>query len=770
MARKVIGPTGSQRRRWLLLCTTIAAIAMAVVFIPSAFAVHDTGAFELDGNATNNAAVAGDDWDNVCHQVTITQDTSSSIADQCASASDTTGAAGVSWIAEPNLNSSIFTGGGSKDPQNVSSWAWKDGAGGLPDKDNLLHAMAAEYSLPGTINTGICPNGTDILPDGTIDPNAFDNTVNCRVLYFGSDRYDNSGDAQQGFWFFQNKIGLGTNAVGGGTGFTGVHKNGDVLVISDFSNGGTTSTITVYKWDSACTKGANNPQPGQCGDVNLRLLSTSTNALCTGLAQNDNACGLVNSSLIAMPWSFTDKSGTPNNGALNGEFFEAGINLSTLGLAGECFSSVASETRSSTSTTATLKDFVLGGFEKCTPNLTTQVKNSSGTDTNGTIQPGTPVHDTATVTVTGAQTPDDATGTVNFSLCGPVASIPASGNVCDVSGVTIVGAGTNKTLQNQSGGTTTDGISVATSDDVNGAGSGLANGYYCFKATATLTNYDSPDPATNNTTECFRVLKLTPTVLTTPVDGSGTSKTTIALGASIYDNALVTGSADGGDPTGQVNFFLCKIETGTCDKSDTAHTGTAVTGNPQTCTPDGTTPPNDTTYTCTATSGQVTPSSTGRYCFRGEYGGNTIYDPNSDSGSNECFTVTNSASGSSSQKWLPNDHVVVTANSGSLPGKLEIKLYKGTLGTDCSTSTGTLKYTEPVPNSGAFTATAAGATYDTTNSTFTVNITPDNNAGDYFWRIVFTPGTFSGTTFTPDPYGTGFTKCETSSVSINDSP
>ena len=37
--------------------------------------------------------------------------------------------------------------------------------------------------------------------------------------------------------------------VGGGTGFTGVHENGDLLVISDFSNGGTTSTITVYKWD-----------------------------------------------------------------------------------------------------------------------------------------------------------------------------------------------------------------------------------------------------------------------------------------------------------------------------------------------------------------------------------------------------------------------------------------------------------------------------------------------------------------------------------------
>ena len=43
------------------------------------------------------------------------------------------------------------------------------------------------------------------------------------VLFFGSDRLDNSGDAQQGFWFFQNPIALGSNSVGGGTGFTGVH-------------------------------------------------------------------------------------------------------------------------------------------------------------------------------------------------------------------------------------------------------------------------------------------------------------------------------------------------------------------------------------------------------------------------------------------------------------------------------------------------------------------------------------------------------------------
>ena len=90
------------------------------------------------------------------------------------------------------------------------------------------------------------------------------------MLYFGSDRLDNSGDAQQGFWFFQNSIALGSNSVGGGSGFTSVHRAGDLLVISDFSNGGTTSTITVYKWDPTCKKTG-----GTCGDANLRTLDAS---------------------------------------------------------------------------------------------------------------------------------------------------------------------------------------------------------------------------------------------------------------------------------------------------------------------------------------------------------------------------------------------------------------------------------------------------------------------------------------------------------------
>src|SRR4051812_39423772 len=39
MARKVIGPTGSRRRRWLFVCTTLVAFAAAAFFISGAGAI-----------------------------------------------------------------------------------------------------------------------------------------------------------------------------------------------------------------------------------------------------------------------------------------------------------------------------------------------------------------------------------------------------------------------------------------------------------------------------------------------------------------------------------------------------------------------------------------------------------------------------------------------------------------------------------------------------------------------------------------------------------
>jgi len=57
--------TAGRARRYLV-GPVLAALLTALVFPGTAIAVHDTGAFELDGNATSSTS---DDWDKVCHQV-----------------------------------------------------------------------------------------------------------------------------------------------------------------------------------------------------------------------------------------------------------------------------------------------------------------------------------------------------------------------------------------------------------------------------------------------------------------------------------------------------------------------------------------------------------------------------------------------------------------------------------------------------------------------------------------------------------------------------
>jgi len=385
-------------------------LALLAFLASSALAVHDTGTFQLDGDASSGTQPFGpkakDDWDKVCHEVIEPKGAGT----KCSTNENTSGATAVSWTAELSLAESIFAGGGSKDPKNVSEWLWKD-EGGTPDKDNLLHSFAARYSLP-----------VDPVGGETACPAPKEATT-CEVLFFGSDRYDNSGDAQQGFWFFQNTITTGGEESKGGTQFTGVHKAGDLLVISDFSNGGTTSTISVYKWDPTCTK-TTGESKGDCGDENLRILATSAEASCASekLGAGDEFCAIVNLKTTKSPWEFKDKSGSTE--FLNGEFFEGGINLSLLGLGNECFGSVLSETRASTSTSSTLQDFVLSNFSKCkSETTTTPISDEKAIPEGGLNIPTDPsaaslkVQDKAEIAVTGSTS---FKATLSFHLCGPL--------------------------------------------------------------------------------------------------------------------------------------------------------------------------------------------------------------------------------------------------------------------------------------------------------------------------------------------------------------
>jgi hypothetical protein len=125
------GKTGSTRRRNLKYLSIVGLVTLGLTTSGSfqANAVHDDGFFELDRNATNEAA-AGEDWTNVCPS-TVTG---------CAGG---TAATTSSFVTEAS-NATIFTGGGSKDDLDITQWLHKDGA--TPDKDDLAHGYAARYA------------------------------------------------------------------------------------------------------------------------------------------------------------------------------------------------------------------------------------------------------------------------------------------------------------------------------------------------------------------------------------------------------------------------------------------------------------------------------------------------------------------------------------------------------------------------------------------------------------------------------------------------
>jgi uncharacterized repeat protein (TIGR01451 family) len=259
--------------------------------------------FELDGNAqtgvlgTSGSTTTSHDWDQVF--------------------AGSSGAIANAFITDKvnTTSDDIFTGGGSKDTNGIQAGPWLFTDAKPQGKDDITHAFASAYTDPG--------NGH-------------------LILYAGLDRFDNSGDSTAGFWFFGNNIGEGAVSKANGTGpFTGTHQDGDILLVSDFTVGGSVSTIAVYRWTG-------NDATGHLQNI-------------TALG-NPNTFAIVNSAPINVPWLYTNKQGQIQPQA--GEFLEEGVDLTALGIQG-CFSTFMAETRSSQSPTATLSDFALGGFPLC---------------------------------------------------------------------------------------------------------------------------------------------------------------------------------------------------------------------------------------------------------------------------------------------------------------------------------------------------------------------------------------------------------------------
>ncbi|MBF9141132.1 T9SS type A sorting domain-containing protein [Hymenobacter properus] len=216
---------------------------------------------------------------------------------------------------------------GSKDGNLLTDWHWSNGSANA--KGDITNA--------GALLTG--PNNT--------------------IMRFFGDRTSDNGDASIGFWFFTTPVSVNANG-----NFNGVHANGDLLILSDFTSGGTTPTISVYRWNNG--------------------------ALVQLPANNALYAANVNHVTYPAPAGFTYRA---SNGSLDyapNLFYEGAIDLAGMNIA-SCFSYFLVETRNSQSITASLQDFTSGTFNALPPTPEATVVQPSCTVTTGTLNVTDPV-------------------------------------------------------------------------------------------------------------------------------------------------------------------------------------------------------------------------------------------------------------------------------------------------------------------------------------------------------------------------------------------
>jgi hypothetical protein len=644
MSERVLGTTGSKRRR-LRFPIMLAAIAAAIVVIPGALAVHDEGLFELDktptvdANATNDPAVPGDDWDQVF--------------------AGTDNAVVSTFITDPSdaATDNHFTGGTTKDHNDLTQWNHTQKKPS-PPKDDITDAYAAAYTDPD---------------DGHL------------IVYFGMDRFANNGDSQIGFWFFQDDISLNANGT-----FSGVHQQGDVLVLSDFTQGGEISTIRVLQWvDSPTCNPQTNPN---CEDPNLLRIGQGVD--CDVTAGPDDVCASVNRAVVDAPWPYSAKfpPAPPNQGDFPaGSFYEGGIDVTELVGGAECFTSFLAESRSSQSVDAVLKDFALGGFGTCAAEIATEPVPDNE------IGIGESISDQATVTGSGLNAPAP-TGTVTFFVCGPL----AAGALCDT-------GGTQVSVE------TLDGVSnpsVVTSDAFtpNEAGRWCFRGVYSGDANYPGEKIDSSEA------ECFTVAPAQPAILTNATAGP------VQPGTPIDDVATLSGTAndpDGSPADGTITFTAYGPHSDTTTCTTVAYTSVVnVSG--------------DGNYTAsTGTGGVFAPTAPGTYNWIAVYSGdppNTLGVSGACGDANEGSVVEQAESQiATAQTWRPQDSSTITSVLGGLDGSVAFTLY------DNGTCDGNVLYTETVnlpANS------ASPVTVSTSNSSVDVNADATVS-----WRAVYSGDT-----------------------------
>jgi hypothetical protein len=506
-----------------------------------------------------------------------------------------------------------------------------------------------------------------------------------------SERESNNGDSFAGFWLFRSAIACNT-ATGS---FTGAHTNGDLLIVSNYTNGGGSQDVNLYEWENGA------------------LVSLDNGGVC-GAAAPDNMCASANSATIGTEWAPGNTSAPAGSsfGLMSNTFVETAIDLThELGGTIPCFSFFQAETRSSQQLSATLKDFTAGSFSNCSTSTTTTPQTAAGaTIPAGGLSIGTgsvQVRDHAVVSVNGVGTPPPPTGAVKFFICGPI----ATGN-CATGGNQVGTPSTGETLT-ASNPPTTPSSSFADSDPVTitSAGRYCFRGVYVPDATSQLPASSDPKSASDTATnECFVVNPVTPNLSTQASAGP------VFVGTKINDTAHLTGTAtqpNGSPANGQITF--------TAYGPDDCST---VAFGPVTIDVHG-----DGFYGGASTAAEFTPTAPGVYTWVASYNGSSpntnTFDEAACPEPTEAVTVQQiQPTMNTAQSFVPNDSATVSATAGGdLAGSVQFTLYPGA---NCS---GTALYTSSaVPVSGA-----SPQTVNTSNTTPITTTSPTLS-----WKVSYT--------------------------------
>jgi len=607
MTARVLGPTGSPRRRWTLLLPLTLAILVGLFYVAGAQAVHERGLFELDKNATNDL-----DTTPIAElSSNVTVGAASIVVCKFSAFTDTGDDFRILIEAEEMLVTAVGAAGGGGCQSNTKrTWTVTRAQGGTTAAAHQAVGESADVTLLETVskdgtdwnevfeeidadadskcdeldlvectftNDGaglsIFDGGAskDHLPiegwkhkSGSVSDKS--NLLNAyaakgidedghQVVYFGADRLAVDGSVDAGFWFFRNPVVANEDGT-----FTGEHagtltETGDILILTTFSQGGATVTARVFRWVGTGGNEGSGSISGPDGDFGDCVQDPP-------LTEPDAGCATVNNTTITVPWEYQAK-GEPLGGWVpTGGLLEGGVDLTELELDG-CFSSFLAETRASPSIPAILEDFVLGEFEACGIGITTSPTDPDDDTATDEIILGDSIYDHAVVQGTGGG--PDPTGDVTFFICAPDEldddAADDDPNTCDVGGTQV---GTAVTLD---GGTDPDDAqATADSDEFEPD----AVGTWCWRGV--YSGDDTYDSATDASTgECFDVIDTTSIVTdqewvpndTATITSQGGSSLTGSLTFTLYDNDTCTAGTDNVNVLYQEVLTLSGVASGT---------------------------------------------------------------------------------------------------------------------------------------------------------------------------------------------------------------